>query len=102
MTNYAHEEVGIQAMVDGDMDFLMNNYSRFLHDGDFEKYQFETNDPKEIRPDRKDVEELMRYLWINNRYTIYGSKRWSIYSKAFALADDILTHCEEHDRGQIE
>jgi len=56
-------------------------YSKFLHDGDFEKWQpccYMKHDSKEFQLMALAAQrEYQRALWILNRFTIYNSPDWN-------------------------
>ena len=70
---YAVDEPNYLKFLHYDIDSVMNHYSTFLHDGDYEHWQPYTNGKELTKEDRQ---ELTRYAWILNRFTKYGSKDW--------------------------
>ncbi len=78
--------------------FLMDDYAMYLHDGDYEKYQPYTNN-KGTNIDLPTLyyveQELARLYWIKNRFTQRGSEQWDILQKAFELARNRMKFIQE-------
>ena len=75
--NYACNEPDYIPMINNKLDTVMNHYSRFLDDGDFEKYMPMIHSP--------DPRELTRIAWIMNRFTEYGSEEWNLIHSYFTI-----------------
>ena len=83
--NYAANEPNYIEYVNNNLDSVMNDYSKFLNDGDYEKYM-----PMIEHPDPR---ELCRIAWILNRFTKYGSKEWNLIHSYFAVNYDRIEPC---------
>jgi len=75
--NYACNEPNTIETFNKDIDKVIEHYSKFLNDGDFEKYM-----PMIDKPDPK---ELTRIAWIMNRFTEYGSADWNLIHAFFTI-----------------
>ena len=77
---YANDEPDFQGFFTPSskgFDKLVDDYSEFLHDGDFTKYQGFCYSKKVDYDVLYYIEqELARIYWINNRFTQYGSNEW--------------------------
>lgn len=73
-------------------------YSRFLKEGDFEKYQPDTEliqgSLEHFEKSLEAQREYTRSLWILNRYTKYGSKDWYYWNVVFQIANNTLISME--------
>ena len=78
---YAVDEPNYLATIQNDVLSVMNHYSRFLHDGDYERFQPYTDWKGLINIE--DEKELARCAWLLNRFTKYGSKEWYELHKLF-------------------
>ena len=77
---YAVDEPNYLSFIQLEPDVIMNYYSKFLHDGDYERWQPYTNGKQLTKEDKA---ELTRCAWILNRFTKYGSKEWHNLHKIF-------------------
>jgi len=77
----------------------MNQYSIYLHDGDFEKYQPNINlnpHTREYLIQALDAErELTRALWIMNRLTRYGDVHWTLLNKEVATHYEMILYYQK-------
>ena len=80
---YAVDEPNYLSFIQLEPDVIMNYYSKFLHDGDYEHWQPYTDRLKDRTPTDLDRKELTRCAWILNRFTKYGSKEWHNLHKIF-------------------
>jgi len=77
MNNYACNEPNYIDMINNHLEIVMERYSEFLNDGDYEKYM-----PMIDKPNYK---ELTRIAWIMNRFTEYGSAEWNLIHALFTI-----------------
>ena len=75
--NYACNEPEYIKTINKDCDKVMEHYSKFLNEGDFEKYM-----PMLDKPEPR---ELTRIAWIFNRFTEYGSEEWNLIHSYFTI-----------------
>ena len=80
---YAADEPNYLTFLRDEIEVVMNHYSTFLHDGDYERWQPYTDSSKDRTPTEQDRKELARYSWVLNRFTTYGSKEWHNLHKIF-------------------
>lgn len=78
----------------------LEEYSYFLHDGDFEKYQPNTNltacrSREYLVASMQAEKEMTRGLWILNRLTRYGDTHWSLLVKETQLHYDMILYYEK-------
>ena len=71
----------------GDTDERMENYSKFLHDGDFELFQPVCYINQEAKDSAREnfTKELTRALWIRMRLCVINSKEHQYYSKLLGV-----------------
>ncbi len=77
---YAVDEPNYLSFLKLEIDVVMNHYSTFLHDDDYEHWQPYTNGKQLTKEDKQ---ELTRCAWILNRFTKYCSKEWHNLHKIF-------------------
>ena len=78
---YAANEPNYLTFLRDEIDVIMNHYSTFLHDGDYEYWQ--PYAAEQLQVSEEDLPELIRCAWILNRFTEYGSKEWYELNKIF-------------------
>ena len=96
--DYAIDEPDYISQLNGNLDWLMEDYSQYLHDGDYEKYQPYTNNQGkniDLNVLYYVEQELSRLYWIKNRFTQRGSEQWDILQKAFELARNRMKFIQE-------
>ncbi len=88
VTGFDGDEPNTVEWLNSNIESLMNGYSRFLDDGDYEKFMPFTNKGQPI--DYKLLswieQQLARLYWIKNRFTEYGSKEWKLLEAAHVVA----------------
>ena len=63
-------------MINNDLQTVMENYSKFLHDGDFEKYQPLINTPITEEIEQYLAREFARLYWIKGRFVEHLDAEW--------------------------
>ena len=74
VTGFDGDEPNTVEWLNGNIESLMNGYSKFLEDGDYEKFMPYTNQVIDFKVLRWVEQQLARLYWIKNRFTQYGSK----------------------------
>jgi len=75
--NYACNEPDYIEAINNNLDYIMERYSKFLNDGDYEKYM--------VMIDKPDYKEITRIAWVMNRFTEYGSAEWNLIQAFFTI-----------------
>ena len=88
ITGFDGDEPNTVEFLNSDIETLMNGYSLFLNDGDYEKYMPYTNkgQPIDLKLLSWIEQQLARLYWIKNRFTEYGSKEWHVLESAHVVA----------------
>ncbi len=88
VTGFDGDEPNTIENLNGNIDNLMNEYSKFLDDGDYNKFMPYTNkgQPLDHTVLRWVEQQLARLYWIKNRFTQYGSKEWKLLEAAHVVA----------------
>ena len=88
VTGFDGDEPNTIENLNGNIDNLMNEYSKFLDDGDYNKFMPYTNKGQPIDQELLSwvEQQLARLYWIKNRFTQYGSKEWKLLEAAHVVA----------------
>jgi len=82
--NFACNEPNYIDKINNDLDSVIEHYSNFLKDGDFERFMPMLGKPIPIELELSIYRELTRLYWILNRFTEYGSYQWRVYNTLFS------------------
>ena len=78
--SWQHQEI-INA-VNNKLDAVMEKYSTFLHDGDFENHHAKNYPiPKSLQ--QYITNEIKRLMWIRKQYTPWGEEQWCKYDSYY-------------------
>jgi len=80
------------------LEMVMDYYSDFLHDGDYEKYNPNIN----LVPGSREylvqalftAREMTRAIWLMNRLTKFGDVHWSLLNKEFQVHYGMILYWE--------
>jgi len=88
---YVNRQDSFIELLNTDLDTVMNNYAKFLHDGDFEKYQPMINTPMPDGIRQYLIREQCRLLWIVGRFTEHLEEAWCKNHAIFTVLESKIT-----------
>lgn len=93
-TNYAGNEPNYIDDVNNNLDMIMEDYSMYLRDGDYERFMPMLHESLPPEFELEIYRELARLYWILNRFTEYGSYQWRVYNTLFSNSKNMIRNAK--------